>query len=88
MLRQLLPRCSRALPLATRPLRAAPRAYSSGVRPDAAAISKLPGLDPSKLIVNTTTTPKPLVDPAKLVFGKEFSGKPSSPAVRLAVQLC
>lgn len=84
MLRQLLPRCSRALPLAARPLRAAPRAYSSGIRPDAAAINQLPGLDPAKLIVHETKSPKPLVDPAKLVFGKEFSGESSCPSSPLA----
>jgi branched-chain amino acid aminotransferase len=47
------------------------RAFSAS----AAAASQLPGLDPSKLTVTKTTTPKELMDSKDLVFGKNFTGK-------------
>ena len=40
----------------------------------AAAASQLPGLDPSKLTITKTTTPKELMDSKDLVFGKNFTG--------------
>jgi branched-chain amino acid aminotransferase len=82
MLRPLLPRCGRALRAsATRPsqlthqltpaLQQAARCYS--VKPQAASTSKVLDLDSSKLSITQTKSPKTLVDPANLVFGREFT---------------
>ena len=38
------------------------------------AIAHLPGIDPSKLSVLKTTTPKELMPPEELVFGSTFTG--------------
>ncbi|KAK8084617.1 branched-chain amino acid aminotransferase [Apiospora hydei] len=79
MLRQLLPRAGRAfrapaarqlLPLslaARQPL----RCYS--IKPEAASSAKPLDVDPSRLSITKTTSPKELVDPAKLIFGREFT---------------
>ena len=40
------------------------------------AIAQLPGIDPSALSIARTTTPKQLVPPEELVFGRTFTGKP------------
>ncbi|KAI1638196.1 branched-chain amino acid aminotransferase [Biscogniauxia mediterranea] len=83
MLRQLLPRCGRALraPASPRSSRILPlqtwqtwqttRWYS--IKPAAASDAKVLDLDPTKLSIKKTETPKTLVDPAKLVFGREFT---------------
>ncbi len=49
------------------------RRYSIQSQED--AIAKLPGIDPSALSVMKTTTPKELVPPNELVFGRTFTGK-------------
>lgn len=43
-----------------------------------AAASQLPGLDPSKLVITRTSTPKEPTPPEDLVFGKTFTGRPAS----------
>ncbi|KAI0594153.1 branched-chain amino acid aminotransferase [Biscogniauxia sp. FL1348] len=80
MLRQLLPRCGRALraPASLRSSQILPlqtwqttRWYS--IKPAAASDAKVLDLDPTKLSIKKTEKPKTLVDPAKLVFGREFT---------------
>ncbi|RYO74264.1 hypothetical protein DL762_010522 [Monosporascus cannonballus] len=77
MLRQLLPRCGRALRApATGPSKLslaiqAPRWFS--IKPEAASAAKQLDLDPSKLSITKTTSPKTPKDPATLVFGREFT---------------
>ncbi|KAI0407317.1 branched-chain amino acid aminotransferase [Xylaria palmicola] len=80
MLRPLLPRCGRALrasSAAARPrhvlpgLQAAARWYS--IKPEAASTAKPLDLDPSKLVIQKTSEPKPLNDPSSLVFGRNFT---------------
>ena len=44
------------------------------VKAEAASASKLSGIDPKKLSITKTTSPKPLSKPEDLVFGKEFTG--------------
>lgn len=43
------------------------------VPPDAATLAKLPEIDPSKLTITQSLTPKPLLPPEKLVFGRTFT---------------
>ncbi|RYP60417.1 hypothetical protein DL769_008120 [Monosporascus sp. CRB-8-3] len=77
MLRQLLPRCGRALRApAIRPSQLswaihAPRWYS--IEPEAASAAKPLDLDPSKLTITKTTSPGTPKDPATLIFGREFT---------------
>ncbi|RYP15146.1 hypothetical protein DL765_005885 [Monosporascus sp. GIB2] len=77
MLRQFLPRCGRALRApATSPSKLslaiqAPRWYS--IKPEAASAAKPLDLDPSKLSITKTKSPKTPKDPATLVFGREFT---------------
>ncbi|KAI0004424.1 branched-chain-amino-acid aminotransferase [Xylariaceae sp. FL0662B] len=79
MLRQLLPRCGRALrgPAAARPahilpaLRTAARQYS--IKPEAASTAKPLDLDHTRLTITKTTSPKTPSDPSTLVFGREFT---------------
>ena len=54
------------------PLRNLQRPYSIQSHED--AIAKLPDLDPSALQITKTTTPKALVPPEELVFGRTFTG--------------
>ena len=49
------------------------RAYS--IQTDASSLAKLPNIDPSKLSITETTTPKELIPPEELVFGRTFTGK-------------
>jgi branched-chain amino acid aminotransferase len=42
---------------------------------DDTSIKKLPGLDSSKLSVTATITPKELVPPEELIFGRTFTGR-------------
>jgi branched-chain amino acid aminotransferase len=50
---------------------------------DEDSLSKLPGLDASKLSITETITPKKIVPPEDLVFGRTFTGlRPTAP-VRL-----
>ncbi|KAH7021028.1 aminotransferase [Microdochium trichocladiopsis] len=78
MLRQLLPRCASAAraiaparPALLRPATRAARWYS--IKPEAASTAKRMDIDASRLTIEKTKSPKELVDPAKLVFGKEFT---------------
>ncbi|KAI0377737.1 branched-chain-amino-acid aminotransferase [Hypomontagnella monticulosa] len=78
MLRQLLPRCGRALRApATRSshilptLQQASRWYS--IQPEAASVAKPLDVDPSRLSITKTQSPKTPKDPAELVFGREFT---------------
>lgn len=41
---------------------------------DNVQITELPGLDPSKLSYEATVTPKALMRPENLVFGRNFTG--------------
>jgi branched-chain amino acid aminotransferase len=53
----------------------ASRTWQRAFSTPAAAASQLPGLDPSKLTITKTTTPKALMDSKDLVFGKNFTGE-------------
>lgn len=57
------------------PVSRARRYYS--VPPDQAALSKLPEIDPSKLELSNTSSPKDLVPDEELVFGRTFTGLPT-----------
>lgn len=66
-----------ALRTATRPALLTPlnrpaRLYS--IKADAASASTLKGIDPRKLSITKTSTPKKLSKPEDLVFGREFTG--------------
>ncbi|KAK6956764.1 branched-chain-amino-acid transaminase bat2 [Daldinia eschscholtzii] len=78
MLRQLLPRCGRALrapasrtPYALPTLQRASRWYS--IQPEAASVAKPLDIDPTKLSITKTQNPKTPKDPSELVFGREFT---------------
>lgn len=61
---------------------AAPALRSSrfySIKAAAASASKLQGLDPKKLTIQETTTPKSLSKPEDLVFGKTFTGMMAHP---------
>ncbi|KAI0021792.1 branched-chain amino acid aminotransferase [Xylariomycetidae sp. FL0641] len=79
MLRQLLPRCGRALrtnATAARPSQILPATHATrwmSIKPEAASTAKPLDLDPSSLTIHKTDSPKPIVDPATLVFGREFT---------------
>lgn len=76
MLRQLRPRNafkqspSRLLAIAARE---SSRPYS--IKADSASTIKPQDIDPSKLSITKTTTPKELVPPNELVFGRTFTGQ-------------
>ena len=40
--------------------------------------SKLPGIDPSKLEITETITPKTVLPNEDLIFGRTFTGEPSN----------
>ncbi|GAW20257.1 hypothetical protein ANO14919_097560 [Xylariales sp. No.14919] len=82
MLRPLLPRCARALrasaatprlsyALPTFSSQVTRRAYS--IHPEAASTAQPVDVDPSKLVIQKTQDPKPLVDPSGLLFGRNFT---------------
>lgn len=48
-----------------------PRPYS--IQSDEAEIAQLPGINPESLSISKTTTPKELLPPEELVFGKNFT---------------
>ncbi|KAI1347183.1 branched-chain amino acid aminotransferase [Xylaria sp. FL0043] len=83
MLRPLLPRCTRALRASTtaaarHPSYAGPASASHiarwySIQPEAASTAKPLDIDPSKLVINKTTSPKTLEDPSTLVFGRNFT---------------
>ena len=41
-------------------------------------LARLPDIDPQKLSITKTTTPKTIVPPEELIFGRNFTGKLSS----------
>lgn len=47
---------------------------ASNVAPDAAALTKLPNIDASKLEITKTTKPKELLPAEQLIFGRNFTG--------------
>jgi branched-chain amino acid aminotransferase len=78
MLRQLCPRRAFFKPTPSR-LEAAwesTRPYS--IKVESASTIKLQEIDPSKLSVTKTTTPKELIPPKELVFGRTFTGRTST----------
>jgi branched-chain amino acid aminotransferase len=48
------------------------RAYS--IHADASVGTKIQDIDPTKLSITTTKTPKDLLPPEELLFGRNFSG--------------
>ncbi|KAF4458908.1 branched-chain amino acid aminotransferase cytosolic [Fusarium albosuccineum] len=48
------------------------------IKAEAASAAKPVGLDPSRLTITKTSSPKGLSKPEDLVFGREFTGKKSS----------
>lgn len=80
MLRQLRPRASLFQSQPSRLIAAATyqqqqsRLYS--IQANAASDLKAQDIDPSKLSITKTTTPKQLVPPNELVFGRTFTGPP------------
>jgi branched-chain amino acid aminotransferase len=48
------------------------RAYS--IHADASVGTKIKDIDPTKLSITKTTTPKDLLPPEELLFGRNFSG--------------
>ncbi|KAI2610280.1 branched-chain-amino-acid aminotransferase [Hypoxylon fragiforme] len=81
MLRQLLPRSGRALraPATARacsyalPTFQQQTARSYSIKPEAASIAKPLDIDPKKLTITNTKSPKTPKDPSQLVFGREFT---------------
>lgn len=62
------------------------RFYS--IKPETAATPSLPNIDPSKLTVTKTTTPKELIPQEQLLFGKTFTGENSPKKQRLCKPEC
>jgi branched-chain amino acid aminotransferase len=54
------------------------RAYS--IHADASVGAKIKDIDPTKLTITETTTPKDLLPPEELLFGRNFSGGSSMPS--------
>jgi hypothetical protein len=88
---KLLPQLTRARAMHGLPLaRAAPaqtaaasRLWSRSFSATRTAADQLPGLDPAKLAVTRTSTPKEPTPPRDLVFGKTFTGKlPANGVIR------
>ena len=52
------------------------RAYS--IHANVSVGEKIQNIDPSKLTITKTTTPKDLLPPEELIFGRNFSGKSTS----------
>ncbi|KAI0390324.1 branched-chain amino acid aminotransferase [Xylariaceae sp. FL0594] len=76
MLRQLVPRCGRALRATTRPSQVLPALQAArwySIQPSAASIAKPLDVDPAKLVITKTSEPKQLVDPSTLIFGRNFT---------------
>ena len=62
------------------------RFYS--IQTDASSLARLPNIDPSKLSITETTTPKELVPPEELVFGRTFTGESrESPSISVLTKL-
>ena len=78
MLRSSAQQCSRQLGAPSRLLVSMSkpnwrRWYSMKI--DDASLENLPRIDPSKLSITKTVTPKELVPPEELVFGRTFTGR-------------
>ncbi|KAF3026387.1 hypothetical protein G7054_g14056 [Neopestalotiopsis clavispora] len=77
MLRQVLPRAGRALraPAARQllPLASSQASRCYSIQPKAASTSKPVGIDPTKLSITKTSSPRTPSDPKSLVFGREFT---------------
>lgn len=59
------------------------------VKAEAASDAKQKALDPSKLTITQTSSPKKLSEPETLIFGREFTGMPlyqSQPSTRLVLR--
>jgi branched-chain amino acid aminotransferase len=78
MMRQLFPRCAPRAAAFVAPRRSplglfqVARQYS--ISPEAASETKLQDIDPSQLVLNTTSDPKPLKKAEDLIFGRNFTG--------------
>ncbi|KAF4984905.1 hypothetical protein FDECE_16996 [Fusarium decemcellulare] len=59
-------------------LRLCHHAQRFSIKAEAASAAKPVGLDPSRLTITKTSSPKGLSKPEDLVFGREFTGKKSS----------
>lgn len=78
MMRQLFPRCAPRAATFLAPRRSplamfqAARQYS--ISPETASETKLQDIDPSQLVLQRTSAPKPLLKAEDLVFGRNFTG--------------
>lgn len=64
--------------------------YSSSIQAQEDALKALPDIDPKSLTVTESTTPKQIVPPEELVFGRTFTGKcclqsPSPPTTQCPI---
>ena len=64
--RQFPPRIKHIVPL---------RRAATSLQAQEQELAQLPGIDPGLLSVTQTTTPKKVVPPEELVFGRTFTGK-------------
>ena len=78
MLRQLRSRSAFFKPAPSRLVAAWESTRPYSIKVESASTIKLQEIDPSKLSVMKTTTPKELVPPKELVFGRTFTGRAST----------
>ena len=76
---------TRSQSIFSRPLSSTSWRSRSILQADEESLSRLPGLDASKLSVTETITPKRIVPPEELVFGRTFTGLHSTTPLRLRV---
>jgi branched-chain amino acid aminotransferase len=79
MIRRLIPRCAPRSAAAFIAPRRSPLGLFQGTRqysvtPEVASQSKLQDIDPTQVVVNRTSQPKPLMKAEDLVFGRNFTG--------------
>jgi branched-chain amino acid aminotransferase len=77
MMRPVFSRCASlraAIPQASRSLGVWQSVRQYSITPEAASDSKPQDIDPSKLVVEKTTTPGALKKPEDLIFGRNFTG--------------
>ena len=55
------------------------RLYS--IQSEQDAMAKLPSIDPSKLTISKTSSPKSLIPPEELIFGRTFTGTSLPPTI-------
>ena len=85
MLRPILPRVARCAFQESRPR--LPQRWGAqwqsqkdySIKSQEEAIARLPNIDPSQLSITTTTTPKKILPPEELIFGRSFTGDASAP---------